>query len=167
MRRIPNAVGLPRVKAPGGALDPDAAQRAFDDLERRAKAAEAAVREMQAPTGVFSLGTPRDIVLPPGDLHGWVVPGFNEHAVFRVTAAADFELTGIAGGTDGRTVLLIVRGVACTVRNESSLSRPGDRILLPASAASLAIGGASSTSAGGIWLHYDGTISRWTTAGPQ
>lgn len=82
-------------------------------------------------------------------------------AVFRICASANYDLTGMSNGVDGRFV--IVSNVCTTgnvrIMNENANSSAANRIL---------IGGAGSFSCGAnesVLLVYDGVSQRWRVVG--
>ncbi|MBA4173806.1 MAG: hypothetical protein C0511_14430 [Hyphomicrobium sp.] len=76
-------------------------------------------------------------------------------SVLRLAASAAYDITGLAGGADGRIVTLINIGAnTITLRNESASSVAGNRYAGGGTDAALA---ASDT----ITLIYDSTSSRW------
>ncbi len=82
--------------------------------------------------------------------------------MYRITGpSALFSVTGIAGGVDGRTILLHnPTGQAMTIKHNSSSSSAPNRIQVPAGA-DLTI-----TGAGFLTFYYSTTDSRWNLVTP-
>jgi len=77
--------------------------------------------------------------------------------VFRITGASNsFDFTGIAGGTDGKHILLLnITSNNFGVVNEDSRSLEENRILTLGSPSE------STSGTGAIELIYDGVLERW------
>lgn len=77
--------------------------------------------------------------------------------VFRLSGSShNFEFTGVAGGTDGKHIILLnVSANNFKISDESPLSLPQNRIITMA-------GGFEQTSGAGlVEMVYDATINRW------
>lgn len=104
------------------------------------------------------LSVPADI--SPAQLvantNDWAPTGFSTASVIRLTTDASRDLTGIAGGSDGRRILLINVGTfPLIMKHESASSTAANRLLMRNGLDDdLAAGGA-------IQLWYDSTSSRW------
>jgi hypothetical protein len=84
-----------------------------------------------------------------------------DKSVFRVCASANYDLTGLTGGVDGRFVAVcnVCNTGNIRIMNENANSTAANRIL---------IGGGGSFSFGyneSVLLVYDGTSQRWRVVG--
>jgi hypothetical protein len=85
--------------------------------------------------------------------HDWSPTGFDTAEVILATVSGAYDLTGIAGGSKGRTVVLFVVSGTLTLRHNSGSSTAGNRF---------AIGADETVGAGsGVTLIYDQVNSVW------
>lgn len=91
------------------------------------------------------------------DTNDYAPTGFSGASVVRVSSSAAVNLTGLAGGADGRTVFLFnVGSYQISLVDESSSSIAANRFAL---ANNLQVAGGD-----GVLLVYDATDSRWRAA---
>lgn len=119
-----------------------------DALEFDPATAQASFRSAIALTATLS---PSELT---GDADDYAPSGFGDAAVINLSATSSIEITGLAGGTDGRVLVLVNVGTqSITLKNQASASSAANRfaaeadIMLGADAAAL--------------LRYDGGASRW------
>jgi len=92
------------------------------------------------------------------DQNDYAPTGFATAGAVRINSDAARNITGLAGGADGRAVLLHnVGGFTITLKDESGSSTAANRFALNAD-----VGLAADSS---IWLWYDSTSSRWRAIG--
>jgi hypothetical protein len=90
------------------------------------------------------------------DQHNYAPTGHATASVFRLTANGGWTITGLAGGTDGRIVILQNIGSnPLFIADQSGSSDAANQFITPYNAWSLLVNG------GGVILQYDGTASRW------
>lgn len=99
--------------------------------------------------------SPAQIVANTND---YAPAGFADASVLRLNSDAARNLTGLAGGADGRLIALVNTGsFTITLVNESASSTAANRF---------AFGADFNLLAGmGLWLWYDSTSSRWRRLG--
>ena len=87
----------------------------------------------------------------------WAPTGFSTCSVIRASTDASRNVTGLAGGTDGRLIWLFNVGTnSLVLKTDDASSTAANRLVL---------GSDRTLAAGdGISLWYDGTSSRWRTA---
>ena len=89
----------------------------------------------------------------------WAPTGFSTASTIRMAATAAWNLTGIAAGADGRTILLHnISAYSITLKDDAT-STAGNRFLLNGD---YILGSDSS-----VMLQYDATSSRWRLFGQQ
>lgn len=113
-----------------------------------------------------SLAMSADIVLS-GDItpaaigaaqNDYAPTGHATAAVFRLSSSADYDITGLAGGADGRAVIIYNVGAnKLTLKDENIGSAAGNRFALPADLV-LDVDNACI-------LQYDATSTRWRLLG--
>lgn len=93
----------------------------------------------------------------------WAPTNHDKACIWRVTTGGGTpNITGIAGGFDGRRLLLkIESGTAFNLPNESASSSASNRILTPAGT-TYTVGSATRNI---VDLYYDGTSARWYVIG--
>jgi hypothetical protein len=90
------------------------------------------------------------------DQDDYAPAGFADASVLRISTDAARNITGLAGGSAGRTLLLLnVGGFTITLKHESGSSTAANRFTFE-NAADVEI-----TSGGGILLTYSAASSRW------
>lgn len=90
------------------------------------------------------------------DTHNYAPYNHATTDTFRLTTDASRTLTGLAGGVDGRRVLLVNGGsFTLTLAHQSTSSAAANRFACPGSA-TLTLGAGDAAL-----LSYDGTASRW------
>lgn len=101
---------------------------------------------------------------PPGEqLNNYDIDLGGAHVdkvVFRLTGrTANYKITGISGGTDGRHIVLFnVESVNLTLVAESTDSNPENRLITLAN-------NVATSGRGTAELVYDGTLQRWILIG--
>lgn len=93
-----------------------------------------------------------------GNTHNYAPTGFSTASTLRLTTDASRDITGLAGGTDGRIIIIAnVGSFNFTLKNESSSSTAGNRFALFA----------DTTVAPNqdVMIQYDSTSSRWRLIG--
>ncbi len=84
----------------------------------------------------------------------WAPTGLAAASTIRASASADYDLTGLTGGADGRILLLYnVGAFAITLKDENASSTAANRFALNAD-----LGLAADQA---VLLQYDSTSSRW------
>lgn len=85
----------------------------------------------------------------------------------RWAGASAWNLTGLAGGAEGRVVILELNdtGQALTLAHNSASSAAANRIYCPGSALLTISGQATVNAAGTAILKYDGTAQKWRVIG--
>lgn len=91
-----------------------------------------------------------------GALNDFNPAGLADASVLIMTVAG--IITGIAGGVDGRLLLILAEGAAIALANENVSSDPANRLTLPVSFENL-------KDKQGALLRYDGGSSRWQLVG--
>ena len=89
--------------------------------------------------------------------HNWAPTDFATCEVIRLTATGSYDLTGIAGGSKGRTIALFVISGTVTLRHASASSLGANRFLIGADAVLAAGYGAT--------LMYDSISAVWRLLG--
>lgn len=89
----------------------------------------------------------------------WAPTGFSTASTIRISSNAAWNLTGIAAGTDGRTILLHNVGAFTITLKDDVTSTAANRFQLSADYAL-----AADQS---VMLEYDSTSSRWRVLGQQ
>jgi hypothetical protein len=96
------------------------------------------------------------------DQNDYAPTGHATATALRLDASATWNLTGLAGGADGRIVTLYNIGSnAILLQHDSASSTAGNRFYLPG-ASYVTLYGSSHT---GVELQYDSTLSRWKIRG--
>jgi hypothetical protein len=125
-------------------------------------------------------GNANDVLLGNGTFGPVPATGIAEYAVtatqfmdntnigdagfIRLTRNGAVELTGIAGGYDGRILYLTwvpTANVAITIANESAFSSVANRILTNTNANLVSAGGVTASARASAILIYSGVDSRW------
>ena len=89
-----------------------------------------------------------------GSVNNWAPSGFANASVIRIGSDGVYNITGLAGGTAGRQMILLnVSASAITLSNDDGSSTAANKFLANASVV------LSPEEAITIW--YDGTSSRW------
>lgn len=113
-------------------------------------------------SGYVQFSSSISVALSASTYNDWAPSGLTDSTVVRITPTGRAAITGIAGGTDGR--LLIIQNVAMAgnevhIQNESTSSTLANRIRIgtPGSFQS----GLVISSGGCVFLQYDIISSRW------
>lgn len=84
--------------------------------------------------------------------------GLADASILRLTAGGAYNITGLAGGADGRTITLVNIGTnAITLTNEDAASTAANRFLLG--------GNVALDANDSLTLIYDSTTQRWRSSG--
>lgn len=107
-------------------------------------------------TGALTVGGELSPTALAANTDDYAPTGFASALVLRLTSSAAVNLTGIAGGSSGRTLLVwnLNASDAITLKHDTT-STAGNRFYLPG-AADFAL-----TAYTGVLIRYDGNVSRW------
>lgn len=119
----------------------------------RAQITSTGLLEHNSAFGLSGINTPAQIAANTND---YAPTDFATGFFFRIASDAARDLTGLAGGAQGRVVVLSNQGAfTITIQHDSASSLAANRIRCPGAAAF------SLTTMMSVFLYYDSTAARW------
>jgi len=132
-------------------------QAAIDELDGRLDNVSTA---NLAASGTFSLSGDISPAQLTANTNDWAPTGFASAYAVNVSTSANISLTGLAGGTDGREVMLVnTTAYTLTISHESGSSTAANRFTCSGSASAVL------RQNDAMQFRYDGATSRWRAVG--